>query len=68
MVIETDHPLAGRIRMIGPAWKMSDLEMGVRRPPPVLGEHTAELLAELAFTAEETEHVLAQSAGRGSTR
>jgi crotonobetainyl-CoA:carnitine CoA-transferase CaiB-like acyl-CoA transferase len=67
MVMEADHPVAGRIKMIGPAWKMSALRMGVRRPPPLLGQHTAEVLGELGFSPEETESVLAQAGGRSSS-
>jgi formyl-CoA transferase len=63
MVVETDHPLAGSIRMIGPAWKMSDLAMPVRRPPPLLGEHTKEILGELGFTTEETAAISAPAGG-----
>jgi crotonobetainyl-CoA:carnitine CoA-transferase CaiB-like acyl-CoA transferase len=61
MVIETEHPLAGTIRMIGPAWKMSELPMEVRRPPPLLGQHTEEVLRELGLSEDELSSALAAS-------
>ncbi len=47
MVVEVEHPKAGRQRNIGTPVKLSATPGGVRRPAPVLGEHTAEILAEL---------------------
>jgi crotonobetainyl-CoA:carnitine CoA-transferase CaiB-like acyl-CoA transferase len=48
MVVEVDHPAAGRLRTLGLPVKFSGTPGGVRRPAPRLGEHTAEILAELA--------------------
>lgn len=47
MLVEIDHPSAGRIKMVGLPVKYSDTEAAIRRPPPRLGEHTDEILSEL---------------------
>lgn len=47
MVVEVEHPAAGRTRTLGTPVKMSRTPGAVRRPAPRLGEHTAEVLAEL---------------------
>ena len=47
MVEEVDHPVAGRVRTLGFPLKMSDTPLRVRRAPPLLGEHTDEILREL---------------------
>jgi CoA:oxalate CoA-transferase len=47
MVQELDHPVAGKIRVTGIPVKMSLTSGDLRIPPPVLGQHTAEVLNEL---------------------
>jgi crotonobetainyl-CoA:carnitine CoA-transferase CaiB-like acyl-CoA transferase len=48
MVLELDHPTAGHVRTLGFPIKLSETPLRVRRPPPLLGEHTAEILAASA--------------------
>lgn len=45
MVVELDHPVAGPIRVTGIPIKLSATPGAVSTPPPVLGEHTAQVLA-----------------------
>ena len=42
------HPIAGDLRLVGPAALYSQTPAEVRLPPPLLGEHTAEVIAMLA--------------------
>jgi crotonobetainyl-CoA:carnitine CoA-transferase CaiB-like acyl-CoA transferase len=42
-----EHPQLGRLPQIGPPFAFSDTPARIRRPPPALGEHTLEVLAEL---------------------
>jgi formyl-CoA transferase len=46
MVQEIDHPIEGRVRALGSPVRMSGTPARLRRHPPLLGEHTAEVLAE----------------------
>jgi formyl-CoA transferase len=52
-VQELEHPVAGRIRVVGPAVKLSETPARVARPSPLYGQHTAELLGELGYTTDE---------------
>ena len=45
MIVEIEHPVAGTVRMLGSPVHLADSTFTVRRPPPLLGEHTAEVLA-----------------------
>lgn len=44
MVTEVEHPTAGTIRMAGLPVKLSATPASIRLPPPLLGQHTAEIL------------------------
>ncbi len=54
LVVDHDHPLFGRVRQTGIAPKLSETPGRVWRPAPLLGEHTDQVLTELAYSAEET--------------
>jgi crotonobetainyl-CoA:carnitine CoA-transferase CaiB-like acyl-CoA transferase len=45
MLIEVEHPTAGTIRMAGIPVKFSATPASVRLPPPLLGQHTNEVLS-----------------------
>jgi crotonobetainyl-CoA:carnitine CoA-transferase CaiB-like acyl-CoA transferase len=47
MIVDVDHPTAGRMKTIGLPIKFGSTPGGVRRPAPLLGEHTGEVLKEL---------------------
>jgi formyl-CoA transferase/CoA:oxalate CoA-transferase len=49
MIVTLNHPRHGTIRTIGPPVKMSRSPSEVRRPAPVLSEHTDEVLREFGL-------------------
>jgi crotonobetainyl-CoA:carnitine CoA-transferase CaiB-like acyl-CoA transferase len=53
MVLETDHPVLGRLRTLGSPIRMSATPADAGRRAPLLGEHTDEVLAELGLGADE---------------
>ncbi len=46
MIETVPHPTIGDLKLVGLPYKFSDTPASVRRPPPLLGEHTAEILAD----------------------
>jgi formyl-CoA transferase len=46
--VDLPHPAAGAVPLVGMPIRMSDSPPAYRRPPPLLGEHTDEVLRELA--------------------
>ena len=52
VVVETDHPAAGRIRQARAAARFEKTPTTLDRPAPTLGEHTDEILAELGLARQ----------------
>jgi crotonobetainyl-CoA:carnitine CoA-transferase CaiB-like acyl-CoA transferase len=62
MVVELEHPRAGRTRALGLPIKLSRTPGKVLRPAPLLGQHTREVLAEFGFVSAEIDALLASGA------
>jgi crotonobetainyl-CoA:carnitine CoA-transferase CaiB-like acyl-CoA transferase len=52
MIVEVDHPTIGRYRMAGLPIKLSANPGSVKSPPPLLGEHSRQVLAGLGLTQD----------------
>ena len=53
MMVETEHPVAGRVKNIGIPIKLSETPGQFQRPAPALGQHTDEVLTELGCSPTE---------------
>ena len=62
MVVEVDHPRAGRVKALGSPIKFSDTPGAIRRPAPLLGEHTLEVLGALGYSGAEIERLKGEGA------
>jgi crotonobetainyl-CoA:carnitine CoA-transferase CaiB-like acyl-CoA transferase len=62
MVVELEHPRAGKTRALGLPVKLSRTPGKVSRPAPVLGQHTREVLAEFGFSASEIDSLVSSGA------
>ena len=62
MRMEIDHPVEGKVPNIGFAVKLSGTPQQVRRHPPLLGEHTEEVLAEAGLGSSEIARLRSEGA------
>jgi crotonobetainyl-CoA:carnitine CoA-transferase CaiB-like acyl-CoA transferase len=51
--VQVHHRALGEIDQVAPAVRLSTTAVTIRRPPPLLGEHTDQILEELGFANEE---------------
>lgn len=60
--IEVEHPKMGKMKLIGNAVDMSRTPPSIDRPPPMLGEHTEEVLASLGYDSGKISMLRTQGA------
>lgn len=53
LIEQLDHPTAGRIPQLAPPLRLSDTPPSLRLPPPLLGQHSREVLSDFGFAAPE---------------
>jgi len=62
MLVEVEHPTAGRVKLAGIPVKFSATPASVRLPPPLLGEHNDEVLSSwLEMKPEEIDQLKKKS-------
>jgi crotonobetainyl-CoA:carnitine CoA-transferase CaiB-like acyl-CoA transferase len=57
MVETVEHPTIGPLRVTGVPFKLAATPGSVRTPPPLLGEHSAEVLDWIGYLPEEVERL-----------
>lgn len=58
MVQAIDHPACGPLKLVNTPVKYSQSRPRIRTPPPLLGQHTDEVLRQVAgMSAEEIERL-----------
>jgi crotonobetainyl-CoA:carnitine CoA-transferase CaiB-like acyl-CoA transferase len=65
MVVSYEQPEMGEIQQLGFPIKLSRTPAGIHRPAPALGEHTAEILGDSGYSAEEIQALEESGAAKG---
>ena len=60
MLCTLNHSRAGEVKIQAVPWQMSETTVGVRMPPPALGEHSSKILTEFGFSTEEIKKLKAE--------
>ncbi len=58
MVLDVEHPTAGKAKQLGMAIKLSDTPGQFRSFAPFLGQHTSELMEEIGYSNDQVEGLI----------
>jgi crotonobetainyl-CoA:carnitine CoA-transferase CaiB-like acyl-CoA transferase len=59
MRVPLEHPSLGRVDQVGLPFELAATPASIRTPPPLLGEHTDEILAEVGYSAGDIDRLRA---------
>jgi CoA:oxalate CoA-transferase len=68
MIVESEHPVAGKVKIVGVPVKLSETPGSVREPAPLLGQHTDEVLHEYLGMTDAEISALRQEGVIGTKR
>ena len=66
ILVEIEHETGGRLRIAGPPARFGETPTSIRRLPPALGEHTAEVLTEIGVAEHELSELTAAGVVAGA--
>jgi crotonobetainyl-CoA:carnitine CoA-transferase CaiB-like acyl-CoA transferase len=57
--VRLDHPSLGAVDQVRPPYELATTPAAIRRPPPLLGEHSREILLEAGYDADAIDRLAA---------
>ena len=57
MVETFEHPTAGNIQLVGSPLKFSKTKVEMKSPPPLVGEHTENILLQLGYSKADIQQM-----------
>src|SRR5690606_17651270 len=57
LAVELEHPVTGSVTMVGPVVRMHETPTAAQSPPPTLGQHSREILAELGYAPSDVDEL-----------
>ena len=66
LVLEVEHPRIGKLHVAGAPYHFDGEPVRARLAPPLLGQHTVEILTEAGYSPEEIAALIASGAAEAS--